>query len=274
MTEAVTPHVPLSAGEVDSYVEVQGDGPPVVMLHGFTGDTTTLQDLADRLDGSGRRILVDLLGHGRTDAPDRHVYTVDDYVTQIGAVVAPLDTPPVLLGYSMGARLALAAALAGVPTRGLVLIGGRAGIADADQRTLRRYSDDALADDLEQRGLDWFVDFWASRPFYASQFALGEEHIETARRQRLRNAPRGLAAALRGAGAGAQEAFHARLAEVAVPVLVVIGELDVSFRLHAEELISGLPDAELAMIPAAGHATHLEAPGETARRIRAFLTRV
>lgn len=274
MTEAVTPHVPLSAGEVDSYVEVHGDGPPIVLLHGFTGDTTTLLDLSDRLDGSGRRILIDLLGHGRTDAPDRHAYTLDDYVAQVRGVVDRLDVPPVLLGYSMGARIALACCLAGVPCRGLILIGGRAGIADTEQRTLRRYSDDALADDLEQRGVEWFVDFWASRPFYASQFALGEEHIETARRQRLRNAPRGLAAALRGAGAGAQDAFHDRLREVTVPVLVMIGELDVSFRLHADELMAGLPDAELAMIPAAGHATHLEAPRETARRIRAFLTRV
>ena len=138
----------------------------------------------------------------------------------------------------------------------------------------RRYSDAALADDLETRGIAWFVDFWASRPFYASQHAMGEEHVEVARRQRLSNAPRALAASLRGMGAGAHQPLHEYLPLISVPVLVVLGELDVAFRGHAEELIRGLPNAELALIPAAGHATHLEAPGETARRIRAFLTRV
>ena len=259
---------------VETYVESHGDGPPIILLHGFTGDTVTMLDLSDRLDGCGRRILIDFIGHGRTDAPDRHAYTMDEAVAQVRAVAEGLDTPPVLLGYSMGGRVALATAVAGVLTRGLVLIGGRAGIADEAERNRRRYSDAALADDLETRGIAWFVDFWASRPFYASQHAMGEEHVEVARRQRLSNAPRALAASLRGMGAGAHQPLHEYLPSISVPVLVVLGELDVAFRGHAEELIRGLPNAELALIPAAGHATHLEAPGETARRIRAFLTRV
>ena len=254
---------------VSTYVEEFGEGAATVLMHGFTGDTLTMYDLADRL--TGRRILFDLIGHGRSEAPDRPAYTIDDAVAQVAGVVAPLDDLPVLLGYSMGARMALAAAAGGVPLRGLVLIGGRAGIADAEQRRLRRYSDDELADDIEERGIEWFVDFWATQPFFSSQHALGEEHLQVARRQRLGNAPRALATSLRGMGPGAQEPLHDRLPSIAVPTLLIVGEHDGPFRFHAAELLGGLADARLRVIRGAGHAAHLEAPALTASAINAFL---
>lgn len=259
---------------VETYVESHGEGPPIIMLHGFTGDTTAMRDLSDLLDGCGRRILLDLIGHGQSEIPPWSPYKMADAVGQVRAVCESLDEIPVLVGYSMGARVAIATAVGGVELRGLVTIGGRSGVADPEMRALRRYSDNQLADDIEKRGIEWFVDYWSDQPFYASQQALGSDHLGAARRQRLGNTPRALGATLRGMGVGAQEPLHTLLPSISTPALVMVGELDVRFREHADDLVRGMPDAELAVIPVAGHAAHLEAPRETARMIRAFLTRI
>ena len=258
---------------VETYIESHGDGPPIILIHGFTGDTTTMRELSDGLDGCGRRILFDLVGHGKSEAPPWSTYKMGDAVAQVAGIVESLDERPAIIGYSMGARVALAAAANGMNLRALVTIGGRADIADVEERVLRRCSDVGLADEIEERGIAWFVDHWASRPFYASQQTLGPAHLEAARLQRLGNSSHALAASLRGMGAGAQDPDHGRLASVVTPTLVMLGELDLRFRAHADELLARLPNAELSVIPVAGHAAHVEAPGETVRRIREFLTR-
>ena len=59
--------------------------------------------------------------------------------------------------------------------------------------------DDELADDLLERGLEWFVDHWMSSPIFASQKRLGPDALAASRAQRLDNHPDGLAGSLRGA---------------------------------------------------------------------------
>ena len=261
-------------GAVETHTETFGEGPPIILLHGFTGDTTTMRGLSDSLDGCGRRILVDLIGHGKSDAPHRHSYPMDEAVQQVRSLAETLDEPPVLIGYSLGGRVAISAAVNGMSLRGLVTIGGRAGIADPEERTLRRFADDALADDIEEKGIAWFVDHWANRPFYASQKTLGSSHLAESRTQRLGNSCHALAASLRGMGVAVQEPLGELLPRIDTPTLVMVGELDVRFRECADQLLCGIPNAELAVVPIAGHAAHLEAPSETARAIRGFLTRI
>jgi 2-succinyl-6-hydroxy-2,4-cyclohexadiene-1-carboxylate synthase len=259
---------------IETHVEEHGDGPPIVLLHGFTGDSTTMFDLSSRLDGCGRRVMIDLIGHGKSEAPAWDAYQMDDAIAQVRGVVDVLGESPVLLGYSMGARVALAAAASGIPLRGLITIGGRAGIQDPEKRALRRCTDNGLADEIVERGIDWFVEHWERQPFYASQAALGSDHLHAARLQRLGNSPHALAASLRGMGAGAQESVHDRLPLVDAPALILQGELDVRSLVYAYELVDGLANARLSMVPIAGHATHIEAPEITARRIRGFLTEI
>jgi 2-succinyl-6-hydroxy-2,4-cyclohexadiene-1-carboxylate synthase len=51
-----------------------------------------------------------------------------------------------------------------------------------------------------------------------------------------------------------------RLHELTMPATVVVGERDAKFRAIGERLADALPDAELVVVPGAGHAVHLEAP--------------
>ncbi|MBW1637830.1 alpha/beta fold hydrolase [Microbacterium resistens] len=66
--------------------------------------------------------------------------------------------------------------------------------------------------------------------------------------------------------------FSARLASVSVPTLVLCGEKDRPNLPAARQLTQGIRDAQLHIIPGAGHQSHLQAPDEFSRALGAFLT--
>jgi 2-succinyl-6-hydroxy-2,4-cyclohexadiene-1-carboxylate synthase len=264
----------VDAGGVSLFVETEGAGPPVVLLHGFTGSGRSLAETAASLRPGFRTVRIDLVGHGRSDAPaDSAAYTLEACAAQVARVIEVACSGSAhVLGYSMGGRVALALA-AWHPTRvrSTILIGARAGLADAAVRAERRRADEALARDLERDGLEAFVDRWMALPLFASQARLGPAFLARARRERLRQDPAGLAASLRGMGAGAQPPLFDRLGEIDVPALLVAGAEDERFAEVADDLARRLPRARAVRIAGAGHAAHLERPEAFARVAREFL---
>ncbi len=255
----------------------EGRGRPVLALHGFTGDAESMEGVSAALRDRHRVVRLELVGHGESDAPREACrYSMSACSAQILAARPALGLErPHLLGYSMGGRAALAASLES-PSEfaSLVLIGATAGIADPAEREARIASDSALADRIEREGVERFVEEWMALPLFASQARLGSAALARARAQRLRNRAHGLAASLRGMGAGAQPPFHARLPGLALPVLFVVGEEDAKFREIAGALEARLPDARMRLLPSAGHAAHLEAPEAFAEVVREFLAEV
>ncbi len=251
-----------------------GAGLPVLLLHGFTGSGESMEAAARALPLGARTISVDLLGHGRSDAPaEAKEYAME---TAVRDLVAVLDARRiercVVLGYSMGARLALGVAVfAPERVRAVVAIGARAGIADAGLREARVTDDEALAAAIRSRGIEWFVDHWMSLPIFASQKRLGAEALSEARRQRLSNVVDGLAGSLCGMGAGAQPVLFEALPLVAAPTLLVTGSEDERFGASARDLQKRLPLGHCEVIPEAGHAAHLENPDAFAHAVRGFL---
>ncbi|MDQ6750793.1 MAG: alpha/beta fold hydrolase, partial [Actinomycetota bacterium] len=65
---------------------------------------------------------------------------------------------------------------------------------------------------------------------------------------------------LRGIGAGATAPLWGRLGELAMPVTLIAGERDAKYRKLAERMAQFIPRADVLIVPAAGHAVHLEAP--------------
>ncbi len=175
--------------------------------------------------------------------------------------------PFTLAGYSMGGRIALHAALAlpaGVDR--VVLVGASPGIADPQERAARAEADEALAKEILRDGIEPFAERWAANPVLIGQPA---EVQEAVRADRLRNTPEGLARALRGLGTGSLPSLWDRLGDLSAPVDLVVGERDVKFRTLAKEMLCRLPSAKLHLVPGAGHAAHLEAPGAVAEIIAA-----
>ena len=91
------------------------------------------------------------------------------------------------------------------------------------------------------------------------------------RRQRIENSPLGLANSLRGMGAGAQDYILDRLEVIEAPSLFLAGALDTRYAALAPVLASKVAGAEHAIIPDAGHTTHLEQPEAWSRLVRGFL---
>lgn len=267
-------HLTTAGGLQTRFVE-EGEGSPVVMLHGFSGSADSMAGLAKRLARHHRVIRIDLVGHGLSQKPaDPEAYTMDAAVRQVLDVIQQrCDEPVALIGYSMGARVALAAALTAPELfRAVVLISGTAGIADPARRAARQTADEALADRIEAEGIEWFADHWMSQPFFETQRRLGPEHVAEARRQRLDNDPKALANVLRGMGTGAQPSYWHLLSRLEVPLLFITGEEDRKFSEIGEQIVAAVPQGMLVVVPDAGHATHLEAAGDVTEVVEHFIS--
>lgn len=246
----------------------------LVLLHGFTGSAAGWSDLLLRLEAPGRWLIaLDMPGHGESDAPaDPACYTMERSQANILAALQALGVEAresILLGYSMGGRIALYTAFSGF-FRALILESASPGLANPAEREQRRQSDNALAERIERAGVEAFVADWEKLPLFASQRNLPSETRAALRAQRLNNRAIGLANSLRGCGTGVQPALHERLKALDLPVLLLAGELDDKFRHIADQMARSLPQANLQIIPGAGHAIHLEQAAIFAARVSEF----
>jgi 2-succinyl-6-hydroxy-2,4-cyclohexadiene-1-carboxylate synthase len=256
-------------------VEDSASGPALLLLHGFTGSVATWEPLLAGLAGF-RTVRVDLIGHGASDAPaDPARYGIEACFADLTAVLDRLGiSRTALLGYSLGGRIALQYALAR-PERiaALVLESAAPGIEDAADRELRVAADEELARFIEAEGIEAFVDRWQALPLWASQASLPDARRAALRRQRLQNSVLGLANSLRGMGAGRQPWLLPRLSGFEQPVLLIAGDLDSKYSELMSRMAAALPNVETRVVPAAGHAVHLEDPGAFAAAVLPFLNR-
>jgi len=248
--------VPLRAARdgVGLSGEASGDGPAVLLLHGLTATRRYVVHGSRTLERGGVRVLAyDARGHGESDpASDPAAY---GYAELAADAVAVLDVAgaerAVLMGQSMGAATAAAAALA-APERvaGLVLVTpAHRGRPSAN---LERW--DALAEGLERGGPEGFLAAYG-RPRVPERYVAT---VETVIRQRLarHRHPGAVADALRAVPRSAAFDGLDALREIAAPTLVVGSrdELDPDHPLEVAEAWAGrIPGARLVV----------EEPGES-----------
>jgi 2-succinyl-6-hydroxy-2,4-cyclohexadiene-1-carboxylate synthase len=253
---------------VPLHVEVRGSGPPLVLLHGFTQTGRLWGPFGDALAASRTLVALDLPGHGdsgsvRADLPATAGLVAEAVRTEIG------DQPCALLGYSLGARVALHAGIAAeLPLSHVVFIGVTAGIEDDAERQRRRQSDEALADGLQASGdVEGFIDAWLGGPMF-ERLEMGGAAQRT---ERLRNSASGLASSLRLSGTGTQEPLWHRLGAFPYPVLALAGSDDNRFAAHALRLAGLVPHGIASLVPGGGHAVHLAQPEQAGRIVRHWL---
>lgn len=242
--------------------ETHGSGRGVTFVHGFTQTRTSWLPVIRLLDRV-RSTLLDAPGHGDSVDGARTLQ-------QCGDDIAESSPAGVLVGYSMGARMALHAALSHPEHfTGLVLVSGTPGIEDTAERAARVASDTALAGHIEEVGTERFIPEWLSNPMFAG---LSDEMRMTT--DRMRNPARGLADSLRHAGTGTQSNLWPRLCELKMPVLVVCGEQDAKFTAIAERMAGMIPRADLHRFPGCGHTVHLEDTHSFCRVLRGWISEV
>ena len=243
------------------HADVDGQGPRIVLVHGFSQTRDCWGPLATDLARDHEVVRIDAPGHGRSSEFHAGLRT--------GArLIADQGGRATYLGYSMGARFALHVAVANPElVERLVLIGGTGGIDDPDARAERKRNDEAMAARLEREGLDRFLDAWLAQPLFAG---LTEEmQFLDARRE---NTVDGLAESLRQAGTGSQDPLWSRLQVLDMPVLVVAGADDAKFAGEGARLQECIgANATLELIADAGHAAHLEQPDAFVTVLRQWL---
>ena len=246
-------------------------GPTVIGLHGFTGSGADFTAISEQFEESLRLVAPDLPGHGSYSASDAEVfYGVGAGAALVRALQDRLGTDSTgLLGYSMGARLALSFAVAH-PDRvdGLVLVGGRPGLADSREREERVRLDEKWAELIEGAGVEAFLDKWQAQPLITTQGRIAPHYLEPMQRRRLSYSGEGWARSLRAFGTGIMPPLWSHLASIKCHVALVVGEEDQKFRVIAERMASTMASSEVVVIPGrVGHAAHLEAPELCAREI-------
>src|SRR6185436_13425660 len=182
------------------HAEVEGRGPRLVLVHGFTQTGRCWGPVAADLATDHEVVRVDAPGHGASSTFFAGLRTGARLIADQGGVAT-------YIGYSMGARFLLHLALANPElVRGLVLLGATGGIDDPEARAARAAADEAMADRLEREGVDAFVDAWLRQPLFG-----GLSPAMQFRDERSVNTVDGLANSLRQAGTGSQDPLWDRL---------------------------------------------------------------
>lgn len=244
-------------------VEAEGQGPALLLLHGFTGSRATWEPYLTNWTRHFQVVRVDLIGHGDSAAPpDPSRYTMDRAAADLAGILDRLQISRAhVLGYSMGGRLALSfAAWYPDQVETLLLESSSPGLKTDTERRARRERDEELADRIEREGLEAFVRYWEGIPLFASQGNLPEKVRQALRKERLAQRTHGLANSLRGMGTGAQPSWWEHLGRIPCPVLLITGELDQKFCRIAEEMKGQFSRCRWRTVPGVGHAVHVEAP--------------
>ncbi len=239
----------------------EGAGPPLLLLHGFTGSHASWERQVPTFAKHFLTIAVDLPGHGKSDAPEDPLrYRHERVSADLVALMARCGHSRFrLLGYSMGGRLALALALF-FPQKvaALVLESASPGLATAAERARRREQDERLARKIEAEGVRRFVQYWEKLPLFDSQGRLPANVRRVLHHQRLQNSISGLASSLRGAGSGVQPSFWSRIPQLDIPTRLLCGELDTKFCDVAGRMVTANPALHMQRVAEAGHCVHLE----------------
>lgn len=247
----------------------RGRSKPALLIHGHMLSRASWSSQIEALEQDVHVLAPDLPGHG--DAPpDADACTVDALADRC---VALLNTHGVersiVCGLSLGGYIALALCRR-YPARvaGLVLCATRAA-ADSPERRTRR---DQLAAAVEVNGVGVVIDDLLPHLFAARTYRERPEFVAAMRRDMERTTPQGCIASIIAMRDRSDQTAH--LAAIDVPALIIHGADDTRTpRCYAEALRDGLPDAELHIVPDAGHLLNLEQPDQLNILLRAFVDR-
>ena len=236
----------------------------LIFIHGFMGHPSDW--------GAVRAALPDF----ETSALEMPV--VANWQSSLDQLAESIPDQSIVIGYSMGARLALGLALE-FPKKcaGLVFVSGNPGLETAEAREQRWAADQQIAQQLidsrESESLEAFLERW----YRADAFTNVPQEIRDAEAARkLVLASTDWPAILRSNSVSRQPNYWPRLKELLMPTQVIAGELDEKYREIAVKFVneSQSSDVSETIIPDCGHIVHREQPEVLVQAIRDLAERV
>ena len=252
---------------VNLAVEVRGDGPAVLFIHGYPLDRTIWAHQVASLEGF-RRIAPDLRGMGQSDAPDLG-YSIATYAGDLAALLDTLGVEQaVLCGLSMGGYIAFEFVRRWRHrVRGLVLMDTR---AEADSAEAKR-GRDASAAEARDRGSAAIAEAMLPRMLSPATLTGSPETGNRVRALMAATPVAGIVGAL-GALRDRPDSTELLGTLAGVPTLVVVGEDDaLTPPAQARAMADAIPGARLSVIPGAGHLPPVERPAATSQVLLEFL---
>ena len=242
--------------------EVRGKRLPVVLLHGFAQTPASWDIVADALQKQGHRTFVPDLYKRSHCSLEQLCAAMSDGVQK----VARAEGAPVLVGYSMGGRIAAETLVRhpDLPLAGLVLESAGLGPADETARAVLAERNGAWAARLRDEGVAAFMDWWETLPLFATQRDLPPVVRVAIRAEREARDAESLARSLETWGAHHQTTEADTLAALAaahragLSVRYLAGARDAKYAAVADRVrAAGLPAVLILQV---GHNTHLEQP--------------
>ena len=253
-----------------NYRDTGGDFPPVVLVHGFTGNVRnwalTVRGLRDRY----RFVSFDLPGHGDSDKPgDPAAYDILNMANLVFGAMQELGLEkPTLIGHSMGGMVSQYIALDHQDSlRALVLVDtaaeaiavrpGRLNIAEA-------------RDQIREKGIEFAFDMQLKANPDAAKMA--PEFVQMWREQFLMTSADAYLAC--SEAMMKRPPLLPRLHEITIPTLVICGENDDPFLEPSKHMHEAIAGSELAIIEGAGHGPTFETPDKFNAVLGGFLDRI
>jgi 2-succinyl-6-hydroxy-2,4-cyclohexadiene-1-carboxylate synthase len=192
-----------------------------------------------------------------------------DWQAGVAQLAARLPRSCVLVGYSLGARVALGCAIADPSRiRALCLLSGHPGLEDPHERVARAAHDHAIAERLLSDPLEAFLDQWYRQPVFASVDVTARQRWA---RERLNLNRQKQAALLRCYSLARQPEYWQYLPRLVMPCQMLVGRHDCKYVALAQRARSLAPQIRLDIIADAGHAAHREQPRQVAARLQDFI---
>jgi proline iminopeptidase len=278
----------VDVGDIELYVREEGEGRPLVLLHGGPGlDGSVFFPEIGALAADGVRLLaVDHRGNGRSGAGDHALWTVPQMAADVEALIVALDLArPIVMGHSFGSFVAQQHMATHGTAAGYIFMGTVDSVDELlriDER-LAAFEPVALR---EQVARSWAGETTVQTAAEAAQlmrdqlpFHAAEPEGELVRRMQenlgeMIFSPEVMRHFATGGEYGLVD-NRERLSELDIPVLVLSGELDrTTPAASAHRLAQLLRDADEVVVPGAAHMLLQEQPEPALAALRAFLARV
>lgn len=246
----------LKREDATLYYEAVGEGPPLLLTHGFAATSRMWEEQRQALSNAYRVITWDMRGHGRTLASGEQTdFSREATVSDIRALLDELGHPDAVIGgHSLGGYMSLAFQHAHPErVRALVIIDTGPGYKNAAARAEWNEMALAMGSRLERRGLATLREM--------SKEMDPSEHISAD----------GLVAAARGMLPQSDSDVILSLPTIHAPTLVIVGQKDRDYLGAADYMTAKIPGAHKVVIENAGHAVNLHQPQRFNQAVRGFL---
>jgi pimeloyl-ACP methyl ester carboxylesterase len=235
----------LNRDGVEIYYEVHGEGPVILLSHGYSSTSGMWKGQVEALSANHRLVIWDMRGHGDSDYPDdQAAYSEEATVADMAALLDEVGADKAIIGgLSLGGYMSLAFNRA-YPERVAALLIIDTGPGYRNDEAREGWNQNAIkrAERLERDGL--------------GNLANASAEVRTVRHR----SADGLAKAARGMLTQRDAGVMNSLPSVAVPSLIVVGADDTPFLAASDYMAAKIPGAKKVVIPAAGHAANIDQP--------------